>query len=73
VQSRKCKVKNCKSTLNIDGENLNAIREPNKHEDHPEDTVVRVAVLKAINRLKVAAKEETTADLKAIYSRYLKS
>ena len=49
------------------------IREPSKHIDHPEVTAVRVAVLQAINKMKVAAKEETTVDLKTIYNRYLKT
>ena len=71
--SWKCKVNKCNSTLNIDEENLNVIREPSKHIDHPEVTAVRVAVLQAINKMKVAAKEETTVDLKTIYNRYLKT
>ena len=73
VKSWKCKEKGCNSTINVDEEFLTVTREPSQHKDHPELTSCRIAVLKAMNKMKIAVKDESTVGLKVIYERYKQS
>ena len=71
--SWKCKEKGCNSTLNADIDSLTVTRKPSAHKDHPEITSCRVALLKAINKMKNAVKDESTVSIRVIYDRYLTS
>ncbi len=73
VKSWKCKEKGCNSTINVDEEFLTVTREPSQHKDHPELTSCRIAVLKAMNKMKIAVKDESKVGLKVIYERYKQS
>ena len=55
IISRKCS--SCSITLSIDQQAEIVIREPGEHRGHFDVTPTRIAVLKAINQMKKAAKE----------------
>ena len=59
--------------MNVDEECLTVIWEPSKHKDHPELRSCRMSVLKAMNKMKIAVKVESTVGLKIICDRCKKS
>lgn len=60
----------CSITLSVNEIDQIVTREPGEHKGHLDVTPVRLAVLRAINKMKDAARDETETDLKVIYNRY---
>ena len=57
----------CLSTLSADIDSLTIIKEPDEHNDHAEVLGVRLAVMKAVKRMKDEARYEPDITLKSIY------